>query len=122
LGGPASLTVAERREHGLTVLAVSGRGVMDAREAMPAAAGSAGEGVGGRGAWSGVLTVGPGAGAPRWQLHADSSLAGLASRLPEPLAKPAGSALPLHLDWETVGDAAQLHLALGDRLAAVAAP
>ena len=121
LGGPASLTVAERREHGLTVLAVSGRGVMDAREAMRAAAGSADEAVGGSADWSAVLTVVPGAGAPRWQLHADSSLAGLASRLPEPLAKPAGSALPLHLDWETVDDAAQLHLALGDRLAAVAA-
>ena len=122
LGGPASLTVAERREHGLTVLAVSGRGVMDVREAMQVGAGSADQAlVSGSADWSAVLTVLPDAGAPRWQLHADSSLAGLTSRLPVPFAKPAGTALPLHIDWETLNDGAQLHLALGDRLAAVAA-
>ncbi len=123
LGGPASLTIAERREHGLTVLAVSGRGLMDAREALQAAAGNADEaGLSGSADWSALLTLVPGEGpATHWQLHADSSLAGVASRLPEPFAKPAGTALPLHLDWETLDDAAQLHIALGERLAAVAA-
>ena len=122
LGGPASLTLTERREHGLPVLVVSGHGVMDAREAMQAAAVS-GEpfGLSGSAEWSALLTVATGDGPARWQLHADSSLTGTASRLPEPFAKPAGTALPLHVDWEALDDAAQLHVALGERLAAVAA-
>src|SRR4029077_16821523 len=110
LGGPASLTVAERREPGLTVLAVSGRGVMDAREAMQVGAGSADQAlVSGSADWSAVLPVLPDAGAPvltvlqdagapRGQLHGASSLAGLTSRLPVPFAKPAGTPLPLHID------------------------
>ena len=122
LGGPATLSVAERRDHGLTVLAVSGRGVMDVREAVQIAAGPGKDkAVSGTADWSAMLTVVPDAGGPRWQLHADSSLTGLTSRLPEPFAKSPAIALPLHLDWETSNDAAQLHLALGDRLAAVAA-
>jgi uncharacterized protein YhdP len=122
LGGPATLSVAERRDHGLTVLAVSGRGVMDVGEAVQIAAGPGKDkAVSGTADWSAMLTVVPDAGGPRWQLHADSSLTGLASRLPEPFAKSSAIALPLHLDWETSSGAAQLHLALGDRLAAVAA-
>jgi uncharacterized protein YhdP len=122
LGGPATLSVAERRDHGLTVLAVSGRGVMDAREVVQIAAGPGNEkAVSGTADWSAMLTVVPDRGGPRWLLHADSSLSGLTSRLPEPFAKSPTAALPLHLDWETSNDAAQLHLALGDRLAAVAA-
>jgi uncharacterized protein YhdP len=122
LGGPATLSVAERRDHGLTVLAVSGRGVMDVREAVQIAAGPGKDkAVSGTAEWSAMLTVVPDAGGPRWQLHADSSLTGLTSRLPEPFAKSPTIALPLHLDWETSNEAAQLHLGLGDRLAAVAA-
>jgi uncharacterized protein YhdP len=122
LGGPASLNVSERREHGLPVLVVSGHGVMDAREAMQAAAVKGDPwGFSGSAEWTALLTVASGDGPARWQLHADSSLTGTASRLPEPFAKPAGTALPLHVDWEALDDAAQLHVALGERLAAVAA-
>jgi len=122
LGGPATLSVAERRDHGLNVLAVSGRGVMDVREAVQVAAGPGKDNaVSGTADWSAMLAVVPDAGGPRWRLHADSSLTGLTSRLPEPFAKSPTIALPLHLDWETSNGAAQLHLALGDRLAAVAA-
>jgi uncharacterized protein YhdP len=122
LGGPASLNVAERREHGLPVLVVSGHGVMDAHEAMQAAAAKGEQwSLSGSAEWTALLTVASGDGPARWQLHADSSLTGTASRLPEPFAKPAGTALPLHVDWEALDDAAQLHVALGERLAAVAA-
>jgi len=122
LGGPASLTVTERREHGLPVLVVSGRGVIDAREAMQAAAVNGDQwGLSGSAEWSALLTLASGDGRARWQLHADSSLTGTASRLPEPFAKPAGTALPLRVDWEALDDAAQLHVTLGERLAAVAA-
>jgi uncharacterized protein YhdP len=71
--------------------------------------------------WSALLTVVPAAGAPRWQLHADSSLAGVASRLPEPFAKAAGTQLPLHLDLQAAGEAGELRVSLGERLTGVAA-
>jgi len=122
LGGPATLTLAERREHGVPVLAISGRGVMDARQVAQAAGANADDSaLGGSTDWSAVLTVVPAAGAPRWQLHADSSLVGVASRLPEPFAKPAGAQLPLHLDLQAAGGAGELRIGLGERLAGVAA-
>ncbi|HYX73615.1 MAG TPA: DUF3971 domain-containing protein [Steroidobacteraceae bacterium] len=122
LGGAASLTVAERREQGLNVLVVSGRGVMDAHAAVEAASANVAEaGLSGSADWSALLTLVPGGAAPHWQLHADSSLAGIASALPEPFAKPAGPALPLHVDLNAQSEGAQLRIALGERLAAVAA-
>jgi uncharacterized protein YhdP len=122
LGGPASLTLTERREHGLPVLVVSAHGVMEAPEAMQAAAGAGAQwGLSGSAEWNALLTMESGDGPARWQLHADSSLTGTTSRLPEPFAKPLGVALPLHVDWEALDDAAQLHVALGERLVAVAA-
>jgi uncharacterized protein YhdP len=122
LGGPATLTLAERREHGVTVVAISGRGVMDARQVAQAAGANADDSaLSGSADWSALLTVLPGAGAPRWQLHADSSLAGVASRLPEPFAKVAGTQLPLHLDLQAVGGVGVLRVGLGERLTGVAA-
>ena len=122
LGGPANLTLAERREHGVTVLAISGHGVMDARQVAQAAGANADDSaLSGSADWSALLTVVPAAGTPRWQLHADSSLTGVASRLPEPFAKSAGAQLPLHLDLQAAGSAGELRLGLGDRLTGVAA-
>jgi uncharacterized protein YhdP len=122
LGGPTTLTLAERREHSVTVLAISGHGVMDARQvAQAAGANTEDAALGGSADWSALLTVVPTTGAPRWQLHADSSLAGVASRLPEPFAKPAGAQLPLHLDLQAAGGAGVLRVGLGERLTGVAA-
>jgi len=122
LGGPATLTLAERREHGVTVLAISGRGAMGARQVVRAAGANADDiALGGSADWSALLTVVPTAGAPRWQLHADSSLVGVASRLPEPFAKAAGAQLPLHLDLHAAGEAGELRVSLGERLTGVAA-
>ena len=121
LGGPATLTLAERREHGVTVLAISGRGAMGAREVARAAGANADDAaLSGSADWSALLTVVPIAGAPRWQLHADSSLAGVASRLPEPFAKGVGTQLPLHVDLEAAGEVAELRVNLGERLTGVA--
>jgi len=122
LGGPATLTLAERREHGVTVLAISGRGAMGARQVARAAGANADDtALGGSADWSALLTIVPAAGAPRWQLHADSSLVGVASRLPEPFAKAAGAQLPLHLDLHAAGEAGELRVSLGERLTGVAA-
>ncbi len=122
LGGPASLTLAERREQGLSVLTISGRGVIDGPTALHAAAGNVDqEGLDGRADWSALLTIVPGAAPAHWQLHADSSLSGIASHLPQPFDKASRSVLPLHVDWEARNEEAQLRLVLGTRLAAVAA-
>jgi uncharacterized protein YhdP len=122
LGGPATLTLGERREHGVSVLAISGHGVMGARQvAQAAGANTDATALSGSADWSALLTVVPGASAPHWQLHADSSLAGVASSLPEPFAKSAGAQLPLHLDLQAAGGAAELRVGLGERLTGVAA-
>ncbi len=122
LGGPASVTLAERREQNRSLLIVSARGTADALTALQAAAGNPEEGgVDGTGDWSAYLTITRGAGPAHWQLQADSSLSGIASRWPQPFDKAPGAALPLHVDWEGGHHEAQLRIALGTRLAAVAA-
>jgi uncharacterized protein YhdP len=124
LGGPVSLGVGERLEHGAAVLAITGRGAMDARQALLAAGGRAEDAhLAGSTEWSAALAVIAGAapGSAHWQLRADSNLVGLASQLPQPLAKAAAAALPLHLELEGSGALGQLRLSLGERLQAVAA-
>ncbi len=121
LGGPVSLGVGERRA---AVLAISGRGVIDAQQALQAAGGEAGRAqLAGNAEWSAVLAFLPaadGRGA-RWQLHADSSLVGVTSHLPEPFAKSSGAALPLQVEVQGGSDAGQLRVSLGERLRALAA-
>ena len=124
LGGPVSLGLGARREHDATVLAISGHGLMSARQAVQAAGGDADEvALAGNAEWNALLTILPGSDAQhtRWQLHADSSLIGVASHLPEPLTKSAAAALPVHLELHADGGAGRLHVSLGERLAAVAA-
>jgi uncharacterized protein YhdP len=124
LGGPVSLGVGERREHGVALLAISGRGVMDARQALLAAGGRAEDAqLSGSTEWSAALAVSGGAepSSAHWQLRADSNLVGLASQLPQPLAKAAAATLPLHLELQGSRAAGQLQLSLGERLQAVAA-
>lgn len=117
LGGPASLAVAEHREHGALAITVSGRGVIGARQALAAAGAGAGAlPLGGNAEWNALMTVG----AESWHLRADTSLVGLASHLPEPFAKPAAAALPLHVELQGTGDRGELLVALSDRLHAVA--
>jgi uncharacterized protein YhdP len=124
LGGPVSLTVGERREQKSTALSISGRGTVSVGEALGAAgAASAADGLlEGRAEWSADLRILPGAdGAPTgWRAHADSSLIGVTSRLPEPFAKVAAAALPVHLELAGDEAAGELHVALGERVRGVA--
>jgi uncharacterized protein YhdP len=121
LGGPASLAVSERREHGTTLLTIAGHGTVDARAAAQLAGVNADDaGLSGSADWSALLLF-PGASPGHWQLHADSSLAAVASRLPEPFAKSPGAVLPLQLDLQANDDRGELRFSLGDRLAGVAA-
>ncbi|MDB6089500.1 MAG: hypothetical protein JWN85_2284 [Gammaproteobacteria bacterium] len=122
LGGPVTLNVVERREHGVPVLAIQGRGRLDARQLVLAAAGGAAiDGniaPAGSTEWTGELAylTGSASKSARWRVRADSSLVGIASRLPEPLAKEAGGAVPLHVDFQGAGTAAELRVNLGERV------
>jgi uncharacterized protein YhdP len=125
LGGPIALSVGERRERGTTAVAISGKGVLDAREAVSAATGlpAAETPLQGNAEWSADLRLVPGTNGapPSWRVRADSSLASVASSLPEPLAKVSGSSLPLHVELLGSEDAAELRVALGERLRGLAA-
>lgn len=121
LGGPVSLAVGEHREQGGASLAISARGLLDARQALLAVAGRDAEPtLEGNAEWSAQLSIparsehAPG----HWSLRADSALVGIASRLPEPLAKPTEAAVPLHLELQGGDTRAQLRVALGERLRA----
>jgi uncharacterized protein YhdP len=122
LGGPVTLNVGERREHGTPVLSIQGHGVLDARHlALAATAGTVIDQTmapAGNADWSGELAyiAGTDSRPAQWRVRADSSLVGVVSHLPEPLMKAAAAAVPLHVEAQGTADAAQLRLSLGDRL------
>jgi len=122
LGGPVTLNVGERHEHGALVLAIQGRGALDARElALFATAGTVIDQTrapSGRAEWSGELAylAGTEDRPTQWRVRADSSLVGILSHLPEPLAKTGTASLPLHVEAQGTAAAAELRLNLGDRL------
>jgi uncharacterized protein YhdP len=125
LGGPIALSVAERGEREAAAVAISAKGVLNVREALAAATGLPAEETPLRGnaEWSADLKLLPGTrGArPSWRARADSSLVGVTSDLPEPLAKGSASALPLHVELIGTEDAGELRVALAERLRGVAA-
>lgn len=122
LGGPVTLNVGERREHGTPVLSIQGHGLLDARHlALAATAGTVIDQAmapAGNAEWSGELAYvgGNDSRPPQWRVRADSSLVGVVSHLPEPLMKASGTAVPLHVEAEGTADAAEFRLSLGDRL------
>jgi len=124
LGGPVTLSVGERREAGSPGIVILGRGLLDVHQALLAAgADDTDATLSGNAEWSARLSLLPGEDPAQmqWRVRADSSLLGIASRLPEPLAKAAGAAVPLHLEAQGEATAAQLRLNLGERLQGVAA-
>jgi uncharacterized protein YhdP len=119
LGGPVTLTLSERRADG--ALLIAARGQLAARAALAAAGVDEPAPLTGNAEWTAQLTAlaRPAPDHAEWQVRADSSLAGVASTLPAPLAKAAGSALPLHLEARGSGLAARLQSSLGERLQAL---
>lgn len=57
-----------------------------------------------------------GDGPTQWRVKADSTLIGIESHLPQPLAKPGQAALPLHVEAQGTAASAELRLNLGDSL------
>ena len=122
LGGPVTLNIGERHARGAAMLAIQGRGVLDARQlALVATAGTVidqAQAPSGRAEWSGEIfyLAGSDSRPTQWRVKADSTLIGIVSHLPRPLAKPGQAALPLHVEAQGTAAAAELRLNLGDSL------
>jgi uncharacterized protein YhdP len=120
LGGPVILHLSQARLHAVPVLTVAGHGTLDAREITLGNLPAESQGLGGTSDWSGELSFVAGGGG-QWRAHAEASLAGIASALPEPLAKPAGMPLPLRVAAQGTSSQASLRASLGDRLRSILA-
>lgn len=118
LGGPATLRLAGHRDGGQPGLAVQAEGIFDARElARVSGLGEPGQ-LEGRSSWKGELawrTTTAADAPPHWSARVQSSLIGVASRLPAPLGKPAGASLPLMLELGGEGAAVTLRAQAGER-------
>ena len=119
LGGPITLLVSERAEHGSATVSIAGHGVLDARTALSATGARIEDRLlEGNAEWNADLRLVPAAAgrAASLRVRADSSLIGLTSRLPEPFAKAAGAAFAVHAELLGTADAGELRVALGERL------
>jgi uncharacterized protein YhdP len=125
LGGPVTLIVAERRDGAAGAgLSIGAHGLLDARAALLAVSGRADPApLSGSAEWTAALDIPAAAAghAARWRVRADSNLTGIASALPDPLAKSQGAALALHVDAS--GDAGRglVRVGVGERARALVA-
>jgi uncharacterized protein YhdP len=118
LGGPLTLRIAERRDRRGPSLAVQAQGFVDARKLVALSQIRHLAEVNGETAWSGEFVyVPPTNDAPaRWQGRADSTLVGITSALPAPLAKAVNATLPLHVELTGSEDESELRANLADRV------
>jgi uncharacterized protein YhdP len=123
LGGPLALHVGERREARASAVSIQAQGMLDARELMRALGVEMGAAaLAGRAGWSGELICplvpaqAPQDELPSWSAQVDTSLLGVSSALPAPLAKSASVLVPLHLDLRGTTETARLRLKLAGKV------
>jgi uncharacterized protein YhdP len=118
LGGPLTLRVSERRERRATAIAVQAQGLVDAKQLVALSAFGWAKDVTGEAPWTGEFSYVPASGNQigRWQGRADANLSGVASKLPQPLQKAAGTAMPLRIEANGSGDEGVLRLTASDRV------
>lgn len=123
LGGPLTLKIAERRDRRGSAIAVQAQGFVDARKLVALSEIRPIAEVSGQTAWSADFAYSPPSGTTpaRWVGRADSTLVGVTSELPSPLAKTAGAALPLHIEISGTGDSSEVRANLADRVRAALA-
>ncbi len=116
LGGAFQMTARAPRTRPVTRTQLDFHGTFSGESLRAALSLPASVSIGGQAEWHGVLKVAPDPGRER-SLKLNSSLAGLELKLPEPLAKPAGSALPssVEVQWPQIGGT-QLRVVLGSVL------
>ena len=122
LGGPLALHVGERREARASALSLQAQGTLDAHELMRALGLEVGTAaISGRTGWSGELICpllpaqAPQDELPSWRAQVDTSLLGVSSALPAPLAKSASALVPLHLDLRGTTEKTRLQLKLAGK-------
>ncbi len=116
LGGAFQMTARAPRNRPVTRTQLDFHGTFSGDSLRAALSLPAAVSIGGQADWHGVLKVAPDPAHER-SLKLNSSLAGLDLKLPEPLVKPAGSALPSTVDvqWPQSGGT-QVRVALGSVL------
>ena len=118
LGGPLMLRLSQQRDRDGGAVSIRAQGFIDARELVAFSRLQDLPEVTGQTSWTGEFLYSP----PRdgepaqWQGRADSTLVGVASALPAPLAKNSGSSVPLHIEISGTGDQAELRATLADRM------
>lgn len=117
LGGPVTLRLSQTPSHGRLQLSVAGHGILDASQFALRAGTLQAADLSGTSPWSGVLSFTGGVKqAPQWHAHAEAGLTAVASTLPEPLTKAAGTPLPLRVEARGAGSTATLQVSLGERI------
>ncbi|MEP7243623.1 MAG: DUF3971 domain-containing protein, partial [Gammaproteobacteria bacterium] len=124
LGGPLTLKLSERRPspvagiQGGATMAVQVQGFIDAGKLVALSQVKELPQLSGQTPWTGeFLYTPPNESQPaRWQGRADSSLIGIASDLPAPLAKLAQANVPLHVEISGSGDKSDIRANLADRV------
>jgi uncharacterized protein YhdP len=118
LGGPLTLRVSERRERRATAIAVQAQGLVDARRLVALSVFGWEKDVAGEAPWTAEFSYVPASGDQigRWQGRADANLSSVASRLPQPLQKATGTAMPLRIEANGSGDECVLRLTAPDRV------
>ncbi len=116
LGGPVALRVAERTAREPSVIELRAEGTFEASQLARALGLDARDRLRGRAPWLGRLDVVAGADA-RVSGYAETSLTGVTSALPQPLAKTGAEALPLRFEVDSTPDAPPtLRLRAGSRM------
>jgi uncharacterized protein YhdP len=117
LGGPLTLKVSERRDPRGSAMAVQAQGFIDARKLVALSQLKELPEVSGETSWTGdfLYTSPTETASARWQGRADSTLVGIASELPAPLAKLAGASVPLHVEISGSGDSSDVRANLAER-------
>lgn len=99
LGGPLSLRIAERRGGaGPPSIELRAQGLLDATQVARAAGVHGADRLSGQAAWNGTLTISRSEAGASLTGHAETTLAGVTSELPEPLTKSKAAELPLRID------------------------
>lgn len=121
LGAPLMLRLSQQRDRDGGAVLIRAQGFIDAQELVAFSQLQELPEITGQTPWTGeILYSPPRDGEPaEWHGRADSTLVGVASALPAPLAKNSGSTVPLHIEISGVGDHADVRATLAGRVRAL---
>ncbi|MBX5461100.1 MAG: hypothetical protein IRZ28_08420 [Steroidobacteraceae bacterium] len=121
LGGPLMLRLSQRRDRDGGAVLIRAQGFIDAQKLVAFSQLPELPEITGQTPWTGEFVYSPSRdGEPaQWHGRADSTLVGVASALPAPLAKNSGSSVPLHIEISGAEDHADVRATLAGRVRAL---